>query len=114
MLTAIDTEGRSYFALSQGNTNIATFRIFFRDLVRCLDRDIPNWRLTSVIQLDGAPYHTADKTVRLYKELNAPVIISSPYSYDASPIELYFANFKKGNLNISHVPTSKSKYTFPS
>ena len=66
--------------------------------------------MSSVIQLDGASYHTAEKSVRLYKELNAPVIISAPYSYNASPIEHYFANFKRGNLNPELEPTSKSKY----
>ena len=60
--------------------------------------------------MDGAKYHTADSTIQLFKELNLPVVISAPYSYDASPIELYFANFKRGDINPDAVPTSKSKY----
>ena len=78
-------------------------------MVKCLDHDSPGWRKNSVLQLDGASYHNAEKTIKLFKELNLPVVISSPYSFDGSPIELYFANFKRGIINPEQFPTSKSK-----
>ena len=75
-----------------------------------LDRDTPKWRENSLMLIDGAVYHTAAKTMELFDELDVPLVVSAPYSYDASPIELYFASLKRGDLNPDHLPLSKSKY----
>jgi hypothetical protein len=45
----------------------------------------------------------------LMKELQVPYIISAPYSYDCSCIELYFARLKYGMLNPNNDRMSKSK-----
>ena len=60
--------------------------------------------------IDGAAYHTAATTMDLFAELDVPLVVSAPYSYDASPIELYFASLKRGDLNPNRLPMSKSKY----
>ena len=60
--------------------------------------------------LDGAVWHTSKHSIEVYEELNIPVIIAAPYSYDGCPIELFFASLKQGNLNPEGVPLSKSKY----
>ena len=52
-----------------------------------------------IVQLDGAKYYTSTSTLELLEKLNIPTIISGPYSFDASPIELFFAFLKRGNLN---------------
>jgi len=36
-------------------------------------------------------------------------MISAPYSYDGAVAELFFAQFKRGELNTYQVATSKSK-----
>ena len=79
-------------------------------MVKALDRDTPGWRKNSLIMIDGAAYHTAAKSMELFAELKVPLVVSAPYSYDASPIELYFASLKRGDLNPQHLPMSKSKY----
>ena len=61
------------------------------------------------MQIDGAVYHTAALTMELFEELDVPLVVSAPYSYDASPIELYFASLKRGDLNPDRLPLSKSK-----
>ena len=86
-----------------------TFRIYLRELVMALDIDTPGWRQNSIMLIDGAVYHTAPKTMELFDELDVPLVVSAPYSYDASPIELYFASLKRGNLNPNNLPLSKSK-----
>jgi len=48
--------------------------------------------------------------MKILERLNIPCIISGPYSYDGSPIELFFAAFKRGNINPEEKPVSKSKY----
>jgi len=40
-------------------------------------------------------------------KLGMQVILSAPYSYDASPAELLFAYFKQTNLNPNYLPTGK-------
>ena len=109
MISAIDNKGRSYLALSQANTSSETFRIFIRELVKCLDDDAPRWRENSLLMIDGAAYHTSSHTMELFRELDVPLVVTAPYSYDASPIEFYFATFKRGSLNPNNLPMSKSK-----
>ena len=40
------------------------------------------------------------------------MIITGPYGYDGSPIELFFACLKRGNLNLEGLKLSKSKFYF--
>ena len=65
--------------------------IFFRQLVLKLDAENRRWRTKTIILLDGAPYHTSKTTMDILEELRIPVMILGPHSYDAAPVELFFA-----------------------
>ena len=47
-------------------------------------------------------------TIDLIKELRIPFMLSSPHSYNISPIEMLFAAIKTGNLNEEDIPTGKT------
>ena len=47
-----------------------------------------------MIYWDGAAYHQSAAITKLLKELQVPIGISGPHSYDASPCELFYALFK--------------------
>ena len=79
------------------------------ELVKQLDIDQPGWRQNTVMQLDGAKYHRTAMIKDLFKKLKLPVMISAPYSYDGAVAELFFAMFKKGELNQHRYATTKSK-----
>ena len=78
-------------ALSQGNTNEDMVELFLRDLVSKLSEEDRRWRQNTLLFWDGAPYHQSAETIKLVAELQVPLMISGPHSYDASPCELYFA-----------------------
>jgi len=59
MITGLDSEGKIYLSLLQSNSNSKVMEIFFRQLVKKLDRERRNWRRDTVIILDNAPYHTS-------------------------------------------------------
>jgi hypothetical protein len=109
MIGAISTNGEVYWALSQANTDDRTMALFIWNLVKKLDLDRKNWRLDSLLQLDGAAYHKSESTIRLLQDLKVPYCVSGPYSYDGTPIELFWAQLKFGDINPGGERLSKSK-----
>jgi len=109
MIVALDNFGDLYLCLSQANTNQYTFSEYIRHLVKCLDRDRPKWRSNTVIQVDGAKWHTTEMLERLYQKLKVPIMVSAPYSFDAAVAELFFSQFKRGELNLQSLGLTKSK-----
>ena len=107
LMLAIDNFGESYVALSQGNTDSGMMVLFFRDLVRQLNQQSRHWRRHTVIFMDGAKYHQSVATQKLLAELEVPIMVSGPHSYDAAPCELWFALFKAVNINPRRVKTGK-------
>jgi len=107
MLLALDNYGESYIALSQSNTNSGVIALFISDLVRQLNEKSRNWRKQTLVYWDGAKYHQSKATLKLLKELNVPIMISGPHSYDAAPCELWFSLFKSVNINPRRVKTGK-------
>ena len=81
--------------------------IYFRALVKKLDSERPLWRNDTVLILDNAPNHNSKSTMRIYKELDIPVLFTGPHSYAAVPCELWFAAFKSGDFNPQKFPTTK-------
>ena len=81
--------------------------IFFRDLVRKLDKERYDWRLDTIILLDNAPYHTCSSTINLFKDLELPILFTGPHSYNAVPCELMFARFKSVDINPNRVALNK-------
>ena len=107
MITGLDSRGRLYLTLLQANTNEKIMEIFFQALTRKLDKERPGWRDDTVVLIDNAPYHTSRATVSMLKKLQIPVFYTGAHSYDAAPIELFFAEFKSCDINPRHVPTGK-------
>ena len=73
--------------------------MFFTQLLEQLDRERPSWRSYMVILLDGAPYHCSVHMIEYFKRNQVPIMFTGPHSYDASPIELFFAAFKSKDIN---------------
>ena len=57
--------------------------------------------------MDGAPYHTSAPMMEFYRKNLVPVMFTGPHSYDASPIELFFAAFKSKDMNPDRIKTGK-------
>ena len=45
-----------------------------------------------------------------YEKHKVPIIFTGPHSYAASPIETWFANWKRTNLNPGDLPTGKTNF----
>ena len=88
MIMGIDSNGSVYLSLLQSNSNSQVMDIFFRALVKQLDKERPDWRDDTVIMLDNARYHSSKPTKRLFEALSIPVLYTGPHSYAASPCEL--------------------------
>ena len=69
--------------------------------------DRPDWRETSVMMMDNAPYKKKDECINHIRSLNIPMVFISPYSFDASPVELFFSYLKQGTIVEPDVPTGK-------
>ena len=82
--------------------------IFFHKLVSVLNKERKNWRENTVVLLDGAAYHTAPAILKVFQDLRIPVLFTGPHSYDAAPIELFFAAFKRENINPNRIKTGKA------
>ena len=67
MLTAIDTLGNLYIALSQSNSNQNMMSLFWKSLVLKLDKERPGWRANTLWTMDGAAYHSGEASLNLLK-----------------------------------------------
>ena len=84
--------------------------LFFRELVEKLDSQRPGWRYNMIILVDGAAYHQSKDFLPIAEKLKLPYMILGPHSYDAAPCELFFAHFKKVDINPRHLPTGKKSF----
>ena len=82
--------------------------MFFTHLIRHLYNTSAGWRKDTVILQVNAPYKTSASMMEFYEAYEVPVIFTGPHSYAASPIELFFAHFKSGELNPGRLPTGKT------
>ena len=62
LIAAIDTDGRTWFTLTQANTDSDIMLLFFTKLILLLDQEASSWRDDVVFLLDGARYHTSPET----------------------------------------------------
>ena len=106
----MDTLGNAYVQLAQANSNSLMMELYFRALVDQLDKERVNWRRDTVIFVDGAKYHQSKDFLQIAAELRLPYMLLGPHSYDAAPCELFFAHFKRDDINPRHVPTAKSQF----
>ena len=99
MIVGVDTFGNSYVTLTQANSNSSIMQIYFMALVKKLDKLNAQWREKTVVLLDGASYHNSKTTIQVFEQLKIPVMFLGPHSYNVAPCELYFAWFKKDDIN---------------
>jgi transposase len=66
-----------------------------------------NWRKSTVIMLDNAPYHRSIAVKSKLQELRIPLMYLGPYQFKMAPIELFFSFIKSKDLNPlrSKIPT---------
>ena len=81
--------------------------LFIQELVKKLDRERPNWRRDTIWFWDGASYHQSAETLKLLEHFKVPIMYLGPYSYSTAPCELFFAMFKRADINPRHVPAGK-------
>ena len=110
MISALDSRGQIYLSLLQSNSNVKVMEIYFQHLVRILDRERIDWRSDTVIMLDNASYHASKSALSVFARLEIPILFTGPYSYAASPIELFFAAFKSRDINPRKIPTGKKHF----
>ena len=91
----------------QANSNSKVMEIYLHQLVKTLDEERPGWRKNTFLMWDNAPYHSSPATLAVLEKLKVPVLFTGPHSYDASPCELFFAHFKKSDINPRRLPTGK-------
>ena len=107
MIVGLDTSGNVITSLIQANSNSQVMELFFTSLIELLDTENKRWRQVTVILMDGAPYHTSSTMMEFYKKNQMPVMFTGPHSYSSSPVELFFAHFKRDDINPNHLPLGK-------
>ena len=107
MIVGMDTDGKGYLSLLQANSNSNVMRLYYSHLIKLLNRKHPGWRKDTIIMMDNAPYHTSAAMMEFYEEQQLPIIFTGPHSYSASPIELFFAHFKRADINPDQLPMGK-------
>ena len=81
--------------------------MYFTEFIKLMDKKSKNWRKDHIIMMDNAPYHTSSYMMEFYERHALPIIFTGPHSYSASPVELFFAAFKKDDINPRKLPTGK-------
>ena len=107
VIAAIDTDGGAYFALTQVNTDSDVFLLFLRKLFDKLTSEDRSWKENTVILIDGASYHHSDSVRGYIHKAKVKAVLTAPYSYDGTPIEMFFHLLKKTNLNPNRLSTGK-------
>ena len=74
-------------------------QLYFKELVKQLDKQDVDWRKYTILMLDGAKYHQSVSTLGILRQLRIPMMITGPHSYNVAPIELLFAAIKAKHLN---------------
>jgi len=107
MVAGVSTDGDVVTALLQANSNSQIMELFFTHFVKVLDAKRKSWRKDTIVMMDNAAYHNNASMLEFYETLKIPIIFSGPHSYSASPVELFFAHFKKVDVNPSNLKTGK-------
>ena len=107
VLTAIDTDGNVYNAITGVNTDSDVFRLFLAKLCDKLYAEDAQYKQHVVLHFDGAPYHKTDDVRDYLRMQGVQAIINGPYGYDSVVCELFFSALKSTNLHPTHAKTSK-------
>ena len=57
MIAAVSSRSEFFFTLNVGRTNSKTFLLFMVKMVAYLDKTQVDWRASTIILIDNAPYH---------------------------------------------------------
>jgi transposase len=90
---------KKYTSIHKANSDDHTTKLILYRLVQSLDKEGAEWRQTSILLLDGASYHKSSSTLMSLQRLRIPTMFTSPHSPMICPVELLFAQVKKGDLN---------------
>ena len=75
--------------------------------MNALELENPNFREKTVLQFDGASYHSSGETRNFLSNIGVKTMISGPYGYDIAPVEMFFSGIKSTNLNPELIRTGK-------
>ena len=107
IFAAIDTQGRSFMALTTAKTTSEVVCLFLKGLATKLGRQDAQFKEKTVFQFDSASYHHSLITRNYLANLGIKTVICGPYGYDMAPVELFFAALKSTDINPDHVKTGK-------
>jgi transposase len=79
---------------------------FLLKLVNHLDSFKPDWRTTTVLMFDNAPYHRSGSVFKFFETLKLPIMFLGPYSFNLAPVEKFFSYIKSAELNNSTATSS--------
>ena len=99
MIMAMDTNSRIFACLTQVNTDSKVMGVYINELIKTLNKQDVNWRKSHILLVDGAKYHQSTNTFNVLKQLKVPIMILSPHSYNAAPIEMLFSAIKSNDMN---------------
>jgi hypothetical protein len=61
LIMGVASDGRLFFTANRGSNNGSTVLLFLQKLVAQLDLENSEWRASTVLLLDNAPYHKGFK-----------------------------------------------------
>jgi hypothetical protein len=99
LIMGVASDGRLFFTANRGSNNGSTVFLFLKKLAAQLDLENPEWRDTTILLLDNAPYHRGNKLKDKLKEVNIPLAYLGPYQFKMAPIEICFGFIKKFDVN---------------
>ena len=107
MIVALDSKGNVYLSLSQVNTDHNVMLMFLTKLSSLLTSERPEWKSDTCLLFDNATYHKHADLRSHMASMGIDVLYSAPYSFETAPVELWLANFKRGELNPDRLPVGK-------
>jgi transposase len=96
MIAAISSNGDFYYSILQGNVTHKVFLLFLEHLLNTLGKRYSSWKDDVIFLLDNAAIYKAEAVLKYIRARNLRILYSEPYSFDVSPVEMVFANLKKG------------------
>ena len=69
MIAALDTNGNTWFTLSQANTDSNMIALFLHSLTKHLDKESPGWQEDTIFLWDNASYHSSEATKAIINHL---------------------------------------------
>lgn len=65
VLAGVDNIGNIYASVFMCNGNRYIFQLYLVHLVRLLDKEDKDWRLNTIVLMDGCPFHKTKSTKKM-------------------------------------------------